>query len=204
MYLVPLKPYLSAREWFPGGSQMLGKPPVPFDLLWLSQEEFDEHVVVLQKNTKRIPKCNFSGWVKFLQKGDKNILLWQNHKNAWYAIRWLKNLVKILCKVIPLSISLLKDYQMQPWHWTKFPKWLNFYWRQKPSLSTTSVITSKSLSKNFSVHIKHFCFCCLQDKPWIKMPKWTVFVISSQVCHFDYWDFLQTIWHNNCRSILTL
>ena len=46
---------------------------------------------------------------------------------------------------------------------------------QKSSLFTTlkigsSIITSKSLSKNFSNENKHRCFCCLQDKTWIKMP----------------------------------
>ena len=31
------------------------------------------------------------------------------------------------------------------------------------------------------ISVINFCFCCLQDKTWIKMPKWTIFVISSQV-----------------------
>ena len=34
----------------------------------------------------------------------------------------------------------------------------------------SSIITSKSSSKNLSNENKHWCFCCLQDKMWIKMP----------------------------------
>ena len=42
----------------------------------------------------------------------------------------------------------------------------------------SSSIMSKSSSNNLSNENKHCCFCCLQDKTWIKMPKWTIFVIS--------------------------
>ena len=51
----------------------------------------------------------------------------------------------------------------------------------------------------------YFCFCCLQDKPWIKMPKWTIFEISflwkhqCLCCH--YWDYLTKFWLDNLRSI---
>ena len=37
----------------------------------------------------------------------------------------------------------------------------------------SSFITSKSSSKNLSNENKHCCFCCLQNKSWIEMPKWT-------------------------------
>ena len=42
--------------------------------------------------------------------------------------------------------------------------------------------------------IKTKLFCgCLQDKMWIKMPKWTFFLnIITSVC-FDYWDFLTNL-----------
>ena len=53
----------------------------------------------------------------------------------------------------------------------------------------SSIITSKSSSENLSNHNKHLCFCCLQDKTWIKMPKWTIFRnIITNVC-LHYWDF---------------
>ena len=55
----------------------------------------------------------------------------------------------------------------------------------------SSIITSKSSSKNLSINEnKHWCFCCLQDKMWIKMPKMNYFFnIIKSVC-FDSWDFL--------------
>ena len=34
----------------------------------------------------------------------------------------------------------------------------------------SSIITSKSLSKNLRTENKHWCFCCLQGKTWIKIP----------------------------------
>ena len=41
----------------------------------------------------------------------------------------------------------------------------------------STFITSKSLSDNLSYH-KHF-FCCLQDKTWIKMPKFSFLKIQT-------------------------
>ena len=43
--------------------------------------------------------------------------------------------------------------------------------------SGSSFITSKNSSENLSNHNKHLCFCCLQDKTWIKMLNQTIFVI---------------------------
>ena len=40
---------------------------------------------------------------------------------------------------------------------------------------------SKSSSENLSNHYKDLCFCCLQDKACIKMPKWIIFLILSKV-----------------------
>ena len=58
----------------------------------------------------------------------------------------------------------------------------------------SSIITSKILSKNPSNQNKHLCFCCLQDKTWIEMPKWTIFVLSflwkHRVLFLHYWDYL--------------
>ena len=48
----------------------------------------------------------------------------------------------------------------------------------------SSIITSKSLPENLSNHNKHFCFCCLQDKTWIKMPKLSIFLKSHHKCLF--------------------
>ena len=42
----------------------------------------------------------------------------------------------------------------------------------------SSIIMSKSSSKNLSNQNKHSCFCCLQDKMWIIIPKWTFFEVS--------------------------
>ena len=66
----------------------------------------------------------------------------------------------------------------------------------------SSIITSKKLSKNFSNQNKHFCFCCLQDKTWIQMPKRTIFVISSQVFLLITEIFWPTFWRNNWWSII--
>ena len=45
----------------------------------------------------------------------------------------------------------------------------------------------KSSSENLSNHNKHFCF---QDKTWIKMPKWTIFLISSKVNNSQSKEFV--------------
>ena len=66
----------------------------------------------------------------------------------------------------------------------------------KSSLFTTSkkrlsIITSNNSSKNL------WCFCCLQDKTWIKMPilwKHSVFVFITEIL----W---RTFWHNKWRSV---
>ena len=56
-----------------------------------------------------------------------------------------------------------------------------------------SIITSKSLSKNLSNESKHWYFCFLQDKTWIKMP-----------ILWNYWDSLTnflTIRFGCCKSL---
>ena len=65
----------------------------------------------------------------------------------------------------------------------------------------SSFITSKSSSENLSNHNKRLCFCCLQDKTWIKMPKWTIFLISSKVFVLITEIFWQTFWRNKWRSV---
>ena len=61
----------------------------------------------------------------------------------------------------------------------------------------SSFIASKILSKNLSNENKHCCFCCLQDKTWIKMP-----------ILWNYWDSLTNFrelpenWHFNLRFVL--
>ena len=45
------------------------------------------------------------------------------------------------------------------------------------------IITSKNSSEILSNHNKHLCFFCLQDKMWIEMPKWTIF-LCHQMCLF--------------------
>ena len=69
----------------------------------------------------------------------------------------------------------------------------------KPSLSTTS----KSLSNNQSSQNKCLCFCCLQDKTWIKMPKWTIFDTSVYVFVTEI-TYLTKIWRNNWWSIIDI
>ena len=63
---------------------------------------------------------------------------------------------------------------------------------------------SKCLSKNLSNRNKHFCFCCLQAKMWIKMTKWTIFMILSQVLVCITEIFWPIFWRNNWRSIIVL
>ena len=53
----------------------------------------------------------------------------------------------------------------------------------KQSLSTISnmdrqLLRQKLVKKSQSWKHRHRCFCCLQDKTWIKMPKWTILEIS--------------------------
>ena len=66
----------------------------------------------------------------------------------------------------------------------------------------SSFITSKSSSENLSNHNKYLCFCCLQDKMWMKMPKWTVFLISSEKFVMITENFWRIFWHDNWRSII--
>ena len=65
----------------------------------------------------------------------------------------------------------------------------------------SSFITSKSWSENLSNHNKHLCFRRLQDKVWIKIPKWTIFLISSRVFVLITEIFWRTFWRNKWRSV---
>ena len=69
------------------------------------------------------------------------------------------------------------------------------------SKTDRSFIASKSSSDNLSNHNKHLCFCCLQDKTWIKMPKWNIFLISSKVFVLITEIFWRTFWGNKWRSV---
>ena len=62
--------------------------------------------------------------------------------------------------------------------------------------NSLSFITSKSLSENLSNNNKYLRFCCLQDKMWIKMPNWTIFLISSKVFVLITEIFWRTFWRN--------
>ena len=71
------------------------------------------------------------------------------------------------------------------------------------------IITSKNSSENLSNHNKHLCFCtvfssfcCLQDKTWIKMPKWTIFLISSKQFVLITENFWRIFWRDNWPSII--
>ena len=71
------------------------------------------------------------------------------------------------------------------------------------------IITSKNSSENLSNHNKHLCFCtvfssfcCLQDKTWIKMPKWTIFLISSKEFVLITEIFWRIFWRDNWRSLI--
>ena len=61
------------------------------------------------------------------------------------------------------------------------------FYSVKNGLSFTA---SKSSLENIINHNKHLCFCSLQDKTWIKMPKWTIFFNTIKNVCFDYWDFM--------------
>ena len=80
--------------------------------------------------------------------------------------------------------------------------------KNKPSLSTTSIMDRQLLCRKLVKYSqqwkhKHWCFCCLQDNTWIKMPKWTIFEISflsvSVVITEIIW---QPFWRINWRSII--
>ena len=66
----------------------------------------------------------------------------------------------------------------------------------------SSIIKSKCLSQKLSNQNKHLSFCCLPDKTWIKMPKWNIFVTSSQVFVLITEIFWPTFGRNNWRSII--
>ena len=46
---------------------------------------------------------------------------------------------------------------------------------------------------------KYWCFCCLQDKTWIKVPKQTIF-LEKQVFLFTE-NLWRNLWRNNWQSI---
>ena len=53
---------------------------------------------------------------------------------------------------------------------------LHSYSIYKPRLANTSI-----MDHQFSViKHKHWCFCCLQDKMWIQMPKQTIFLETPE------------------------
>ena len=73
-----------------------------------------------------------------------------------------------------------QDYRVADHNWVNI-FWMKifiaqYFYKVKNGLSN---ITSKSSSKNLSNENKHWCFCCLQDKTWIKM----------QIL-WNYWDSL--------------
>ena len=65
----------------------------------------------------------------------------------------------------------------------------------------SSFIRSKSSSENLSNDNKYLYFCCLQDKTWIKMPKWTIFLVSSKMFVLITDIFWQSFWRNKWRSV---
>ena len=75
-----------------------------------------------------------------------------------------------------------------------------FFYRQKLSehyswsVVRRQIVSPKSTSKicqKFSVVITNtWVSFCLQDKTWIKMPKWTIFFNISKIVWSEYWDFL--------------
>ena len=69
-------------------------------------------------------------------------------------------------------------------------------------------LLSQKVCRKISVIITNTCvfarvfssFCWIQDKTWIKMPKWTIFLISSEVFVLITESFWQIFWAiNNCR-----
>ena len=50
------------------------------------------------------------------------------------------------------------------------------------------------MHQKFSVIITKTCFLCLQDKIWIKMPKWNIFLISSEVFDLITENFWRIFW----------
>ena len=71
----------------------------------------------------------------------------------------------------------------------------NNYW--------SPIITSKNSSEILSYHNKQLCFICFQDKMWIKMPKWTIFLISSEVFVLITESFWQIFWRTFWQRYLT-
>ena len=60
---------------------------------------------------------------------------------------------------------------------------------------------SKSSSKNLSNENKHWCFCCLQDKTWIKMPiVWKHRVFWFFITEILWWTF----WRNKWQSVFDI
>ena len=53
----------------------------------------------------------------------------------------------------------------------------------------SSIIMSKSSSKNPSNETKHWCFCCLQDKTQVKMP----ILCKYRVCLFSLLRFFDEL-----------
>ena len=101
---------------------------------------------------------------------------------------------------------------------TNFAQYKNFVWLKVDSIAEvfyganywSPIITSKNSSETLSIHNKHLClctvfssFCCLQDKTWIKMPKWTIFSISSEEIVLIAENFWRIFWRDNWRSIIS-
>ena len=85
----------------------------------------------------------------------------------------------------------------------------------KRNFSTAPIIdrqlSRQKIRQKFSVIITKTCvfartvfssFCCLQDKKWIKMPKWTIFVMSSDVFVLITENFWRIFWRDNWPSII--
>ena len=66
------------------------------------------------------------------------------------------------------------------------------------------IITSKNWSEFLSNQNKHLCFFCFQDKLWINMPKWTIFLISSEEFVLITENFWLVFWRDKWRSIISV
>ena len=64
------------------------------------------------------------------------------------------------------------------------------------------IITSKNSSEILSNHNKHLWLLCFQYKMWIKMPKWTIFLIPSKVFALITENFWRIFWRDKWRSII--
>ena len=204
--IIKIIPVTSSRIWTTGGPMMgsLGRIGAKTTnktsssstkhILNLSQSIFPEGI--FPSNIRSLTESN-----QIIKKNQKLSVMFDRNFlpiSELYMGAYIKSLLKIFVCLEDLPSCTNFKYPM---------KCTNFSWIFLRRQILMSKSTSKSWSENLSIRNKHLWtvprFCFLQDKTWIKMPKWTIFLISSKKFVLIAEIFCRNFWCNFWRQYLS-